>query len=544
MSQESKRLALGVLFIIIAAFVAYKTLPVNAVTVVELQARIAALQQQLNVLQGNPVSSAVTKNLSLGSSGSDVISLQQLLVSQGFLAMPPGVAMGYYGNLTKSAVSRWQAEHGVSTTGVWGPLSRELSQRQVKTDIAKNETATVTQTQTVAVSDNYPSTPGTPAASISSSQISLSWTPSADKAGIKGYNIYRNGVRQNVSASNSYTDTDLSPSTSYTYYVTAFDADGRVSAPSGSVTVTASGAISANPAPASGERVSPTPTPSPAPAPAPAASPSTQTVTPSQGQGSECSNWQTDWILCDGFESGDWSAWSGYTASGLGHINVVNTKAFSGNYSANIYYSNPNSIDINLYFYKFLNNDHIFLRGYVYFAQPDPGATIYGQRKLLYWKQTQAASDEFVCVLSSFDWTYGKTGYVPGKIKLSNGCETLKATATHPASFNNIPYDATGPGLNLDFNRWYEIQEEIKLNTPGQSDGYMNVWVDGVKDLGLSPQNINIRDTFAENFGIIEIGRQMDPWISTGGFNMVQAPQSSEQRYWDNIIISKSFITP
>ncbi len=65
-----------------------------------------------------------TKTLKLGSRGADVSALQTVLVSKGLLTMPAGVAMGYYGSLTVSAVKAYQASKGISTVGQVGPATR------------------------------------------------------------------------------------------------------------------------------------------------------------------------------------------------------------------------------------------------------------------------------------------------------------------------------------------------------------------------------------------------------------------------------------
>ncbi len=99
----------------------------GAVTVAELQAQINALMAQLASLSGGTgtgVTSAISSDLTVGASGNSVVVLQQALVAQGYLVMPSGVAMGYFGSLTKAAVMRWQAAHGVPATGYFGPLSR------------------------------------------------------------------------------------------------------------------------------------------------------------------------------------------------------------------------------------------------------------------------------------------------------------------------------------------------------------------------------------------------------------------------------------
>src|SRR5262249_20448076 len=64
-----------------------------------------------------------TRDLTVGSSGADVTSLQQLLISKGYLAI--AAPTGYFGSLTQSAVAKWQAAVGLSpAAGYFGPKSR------------------------------------------------------------------------------------------------------------------------------------------------------------------------------------------------------------------------------------------------------------------------------------------------------------------------------------------------------------------------------------------------------------------------------------
>ena len=78
-----------------------------------------------------------------------------------------------------------------------------------------------------------PSTPANlSATSISSSQINLSWTASIDNIGVTGYRIYRNGSQLTTTANTSYSDTGLTPNTTYTYTVQAYDAANNPSSQS------------------------------------------------------------------------------------------------------------------------------------------------------------------------------------------------------------------------------------------------------------------------------------------------------------------------
>lgn len=77
---------------------------------------------------------------------------------------------------------------------------------------------------------------------ISPSQINLSWTASTDDIGVTGYKIYRCAgsacsptTQIATSTTNSYSNTGLTASTTYTYTVSAYDAAGNESAQSTSV---------------------------------------------------------------------------------------------------------------------------------------------------------------------------------------------------------------------------------------------------------------------------------------------------------------------
>ncbi|TSC77787.1 MAG: hypothetical protein G01um101433_461 [Parcubacteria group bacterium Gr01-1014_33] len=101
-------------------------------TIQQLTAQIALLQTQLAALSASSSSSgsmmsgacSFTKDLSMGSKGDDVMCLQEYLTSTGHFTFSGG-ATGYFGSITKSAVSAWQAANGVSpTAGYFGAKSR------------------------------------------------------------------------------------------------------------------------------------------------------------------------------------------------------------------------------------------------------------------------------------------------------------------------------------------------------------------------------------------------------------------------------------
>jgi chitodextrinase len=71
-----------------------------------------------------------------------------------------------------------------------------------------------------------------------SSSISLAWDQSTDNVAVTGYDVYRNNSKIATVASTSYTDSNLSAGTTYSYYVKAKDAAGNESAASSTINVT------------------------------------------------------------------------------------------------------------------------------------------------------------------------------------------------------------------------------------------------------------------------------------------------------------------
>jgi chitodextrinase len=88
--------------------------------------------------------------------------------------------------------------------------------------------------------DTAPSAPTGLQAVASSSQVNLSWTASTDNVGVTGYAVFRDGTQIATAPSTSYSDTGVSPSTTYSYVVKALDARGNISEPSNTVAVTTS----------------------------------------------------------------------------------------------------------------------------------------------------------------------------------------------------------------------------------------------------------------------------------------------------------------
>ena len=66
----------------------------------------------------------VTELLRFGSTGAQVVLLQDFLTLHGFLVIPVGIAPGYFGQLTQKAVMEYQQSLGLEPVGSVGPKTR------------------------------------------------------------------------------------------------------------------------------------------------------------------------------------------------------------------------------------------------------------------------------------------------------------------------------------------------------------------------------------------------------------------------------------
>lgn len=67
---------------------------------------------------------------------------------------------------------------------------------------------------------------------LSASSLKVNWTASTDNVAVTGYEVYRDGTLVGTTSSTSYTDSNLTASTTYSYTVKAYDAAGNKSAAS------------------------------------------------------------------------------------------------------------------------------------------------------------------------------------------------------------------------------------------------------------------------------------------------------------------------
>ncbi|MET7288164.1 glycoside hydrolase family 18 chitinase [Streptomyces sp. NPDC005573] len=90
--------------------------------------------------------------------------------------------------------------------------------------------------------DAAPSAPGTPTASnITDTSVKLSWSAATDDKGVKNYDVLRDGAKVATVTTTSYTDTNLTAGTDYSYTVRARDTADQTGPVSGSAAVHTTG---------------------------------------------------------------------------------------------------------------------------------------------------------------------------------------------------------------------------------------------------------------------------------------------------------------
>jgi len=130
-----------------------------------------------NITAAGAVAKAIaasSRSLAIGARGTDVAALQTVLVQKGFLTIPYGVAKGYFGTLTRSAVAKYQASVGLPANGVFGSLTRtrlmaELSEVAVRAKLPS--TAIITPAPSTPVSTENIAIPMSVKDSLSFPQI-------------------------------------------------------------------------------------------------------------------------------------------------------------------------------------------------------------------------------------------------------------------------------------------------------------------------------------------------------------------------------------
>jgi chitodextrinase len=237
----------------------------------------------------------ISRTLKPGDRNEQVRTLQIFLNGMGFFIAPSGPGgVGnetyFYGAGTAKQVKLFQEAYKkeiltpsslTKGTGIVGPATRTLisslisGKKSPSSYIATAPTATITTSATTSTVSTSPvvtslasyspvvysggggggggSSPVTPPAtdttppsvptslslsSVSTSTITLSYAASTDNVAVSYYRIYRNNALVATTSSLTYTSTGLTPSTTYSFNVSALDTSGNTSATSTTVSTT------------------------------------------------------------------------------------------------------------------------------------------------------------------------------------------------------------------------------------------------------------------------------------------------------------------
>ena len=137
---------------------------------------------------------------------------------------------GMSGIVTVTTANPDNSQNGSSGNGITSPSASTLSPLN---NTAGSGTGSTSASTTLL---NAPA--NLTATATSPTQINLTWSPAAGPNGVAGYVVFRDGSQIATPSGTTYSDTELTPSTTYTYMVSAFDSSGNSSIDSSSTTAT------------------------------------------------------------------------------------------------------------------------------------------------------------------------------------------------------------------------------------------------------------------------------------------------------------------
>lgn len=170
------------------------------------------------------------RQLQLGMRGSDVSSLQTFLAQDNTI-YPQGLVTGYFGSLTKSAVSNFQARNGISSVGRVGPITMAAINLQMNSGVSGSDRSApmisslgVTMTNN-SVTMNWNTNENSSAIIYySTSPISMMEGSATSAVTIGGSSVL---VNSDLRSSHSATITGLQANTTYHYVVYVRDGVGN-----------------------------------------------------------------------------------------------------------------------------------------------------------------------------------------------------------------------------------------------------------------------------------------------------------------------------
>jgi peptidoglycan hydrolase-like protein with peptidoglycan-binding domain len=200
---------------------------VNRVSVLSIMGIAVILMFGLTITAN---AATLTRQLEVGSRGQDVSDLQTFL-AQDSTIYPQGLITGYFGYLTKAAVSNFQSRNGILSIGRVGPITLAAINSQMNSGIGG--------------ADRYAPIISSLNIGLTNSSATFSWNTSENSTGVVYYNtsplslteasptsnVIISGasfsVNNDLRVNHSATLNGLQPNTTYYYVVYVKDGSGN-----------------------------------------------------------------------------------------------------------------------------------------------------------------------------------------------------------------------------------------------------------------------------------------------------------------------------
>lgn len=172
----------------------------------------------------------LTRQLEVGSHGSDV-SLLQTFLAKDVTIYPQGIVSGYYGFLTKSAVSNFQSKNGISAVGRVGPQTLPVINAQMAGGVVSNNRTAPNISAVAVVAQKNSAFVNWNTNELAKGVVYYSTSPLTTYDNYTSVTISGNMVMtdSNMHAQQSVGISNLNANTTYYYSVYVTDQDGNVS---------------------------------------------------------------------------------------------------------------------------------------------------------------------------------------------------------------------------------------------------------------------------------------------------------------------------
>jgi hypothetical protein len=247
----------------------------------------------------------------------------------------------------------------------------------------------------------------------------------------------------------------------------------------------------------------------------------------------ECEDWQTnhaDWLWCDDFETASFQ--TNYANYSITNLSQSSTYAKEGSSSLKFQYTNGQTSEG--YLWRFFgsnpagtqshdgsNFNEIYWRFYMFLESGWTGNP---------YKVTRAT------MFTASNWSQGMVAHLwqgTGNVIAVDPASGVSGSTVVTSGYNDTgnftwlgKTDGTTDIYSSLVGEWVCIENYVKLNTPGSSDGVHKVWINGILDINKT--GLNWRGSYT-TYGINAI--QLESYWNGGAL-------ATQARYYDNFVIS------